>query len=139
MTPAGGTILDACRDPTLFGPCFRDPATWRAWSVFLKALFGLRMGKRERELFRQCTGREDPPAGGAREAWLVCGRRAGKSFVLALVAVFLACFVDWSPYLTRGERGTIMVIATDRRQARTIFRYVRSLLRETPILAWSSA
>jgi hypothetical protein len=74
------------------------------------------------------------PEGGAREAWLVCGRRAGKSFVLALVAVFLACFVDWSPNLTPGERGTIMVIATDRRQARTIFRYVSALL-QVPMLA----
>src|SRR5215813_7126993 len=27
-----------------------------------------------------------------REAYLICGRRAGKSFVLALIAVFLACF-----------------------------------------------
>ena len=28
-----------------------------------------------------------------------CGRRAGKSFTLALVAVFLAAFRDWRPYL----------------------------------------
>jgi hypothetical protein len=68
------------------------------------------------------------------EAWLVCGRRAGKSFVLALVAVFLAVFHDYRRYLAPGERATIMVIATDRKQARTIFRYVRGLL-GSPLLA----
>ena len=71
---------------------------------------------------------------GARKSWLVCGRRAGKSFILALVAVFLACFCDWSPYLSPGERGTIMVIAADKKQARVIYRYAAALLREVPML-----
>ena len=75
------------------------------------------------------------PAGGVREAWLICGRRAGKSFVLALIAVFLACFCEWSRYLSPGERGTIMVLAADRRQARTIYRYAHALLTRVPMLA----
>jgi hypothetical protein len=29
------------------------------------------------------------------EAWLVCGRRSGKSFILATIAVFLAAFTAW--------------------------------------------
>ena len=44
--------------------------------------------------------------------------RPAKSFVLATIAVFLACFRDWRPHLGPGERGTVMVIAADRRQAR---------------------
>lgn len=71
----------------------------------------------------------------ATEGWLVCGRRAGKSFVLALCAVFLATFKDYRPYLAPGERATIMVIAADRKQARVIFRYIRALLTEVPMLA----
>jgi phage terminase large subunit-like protein len=71
----------------------------------------------------------------APEGWLVCGRRAGKSFTLALIAVFLACFRNWQPYLAPGERATVMVIATDRRQARVIFRYVSALLNNVPMLA----
>lgn len=129
MTKPGATIIEACADPALFARWFRNAATWRAWFVFLKALFGLPMSEEERELFQQCTGRADPPAGGVRESWLVVGRRGGKSMVLALIAVFLAAFVDWSAYLSPGERGTIMVIAADRKQARTILRYVRALLR----------
>jgi hypothetical protein len=65
----------------------------------------------------------------------LCGRRAGKSFVLALIAVYLAAFHDYRRYLSPGERGTVLVIATDRKQARTIFRYIRALLTEVPMLA----
>jgi hypothetical protein len=45
-----------------------------AWFVFLRALFGLPMSPEELALYRRCTARDGPPAGGAREAWLVCGR-----------------------------------------------------------------
>ena len=60
--------------------------------------------------------------------------RAGKSSILALTAVFLACFKDYKPHLAPGEVATIRVMAADRAQARTIFRYVGALLRETPLL-----
>jgi hypothetical protein len=75
------------------------------------------------------------PPGGATEAWLVVGRRGGKSMVLALIAVFLACFKEWAPYLAPGEKGIVMVLAADRRQARTIFHYVHALLTRVPMLA----
>lgn len=86
-------------------------------------------------LYRQCMGRKSPPDEPLQEAWLIVGRRGGKSFMMALVAVFLACFKDWRPYLAPGERGTVMVIATDRRQARVIMRYALALLEGVPMLA----
>jgi len=46
------------------------------------------------DLFHRCTALAAPPSDGFAEAWLICGRRAGKSFILALVAVFLAVFRD---------------------------------------------
>ena len=39
----GVTILDAMGDPMLFGPWFRDQASWSAWQAFLAALFALPM------------------------------------------------------------------------------------------------
>jgi hypothetical protein len=129
------TIVEAAADPNLFGRWFRDRDTWRAWFVFLRALFGLPMSEDDRALYERCTGRSDVPAGGAREAWLVVGRRGGKSMVLALIAVFLAAFVDWAPFLSPGERGTIMVLAADRRQARVIYRYAQALMTRIPMLA----
>jgi hypothetical protein len=127
-------ILHAIRDPQVFGLHFKAADTWAAWRAFLAALFGLSMTEEELALYGKHTGRSAPPAEPLSEAWLVCGRRAGKSFVLALVAVFLACFRDWRPFLGPGEAGTIMIIARDRRQARVIKRYVHGLLQAVPML-----
>jgi hypothetical protein len=129
------TILDAITDPHLFAGWFKDEATWRAWQAFLGALFALPMTPEQLAVYQRCTGRTEPPARPASEGWLVCGRRAGKSFILAVIAVFLACFHDWRQYLAPGERATVMVIATDRRQARVIFRYIGALLSDVPMLA----
>ena len=131
------TLLEAIDDASLFAPWFeRSPGSWKAWRVFIAALFGLSLRRRsERALFRECTGRTTPPDKPAREAWLLVGRRGGKSFVLALVAVFIATFRDYRPYLNRGERATVVIVAADRRQARTVFRYLRALLTEVPMLA----
>ena len=129
-------ILEAMRDPNLFAPWFlRDPATWAAWRAFLAALFALKMSSEQLAIYQHCTGRSAPLMQPATEAWLVCGRRAGKSFILALCAVFLACFYDYRRYLAPGERGTVLIIATNSKQARVIFRYVRALLTHIPMLA----
>ena len=54
--------------------------------------------------------------------------------MLAVIAVYLAVFRDYRPYLQPGERATIMVIAADRKQARVIMRYIRGLLTGVPML-----
>ena len=127
------TILDAMDDENLFAPHFDNAETWVAWRAFLAVLFGLALDESQRELFRQCTGREHINSEGHHEAWMVIGRRGGKSFALALIAVFLACFKDWQQYLGPGERGTIMIIAADRKQA--LMRYCKGLLASVPMLA----
>jgi hypothetical protein len=132
---AGITIIDACNDPQLFGRFFRDKKTWWPWFVFLKSLFGLPMDESELAFFRECTRLDAPPEGGSREAWLVIGRRGGKSRILATIAVYLATiYKDWRPYLAPGERGVVTVLAQDRRQARVIFRYLSALIKNVPML-----
>ena len=54
--------------------------------------------------------------------------------MLALIAVYLATFKPYRQYLSPGERATIMIIAADKKQARVIFRYIRALLRNVPML-----
>jgi hypothetical protein len=128
------TILDAIHDPQLFRPLFKSLDSWRAWFVVLTALFALPLQEADRVLFASLTGRQTPPAQPVQEAWLVCGRRGGKSFIVALIAVFLACFKDYRPYLGPGERGVLMIIATDRKQARVIMRYILALIEQVPML-----
>ena len=129
------TILQAIRDPALFGPFFRDRESWRAWEAFLSALFGLPLSKQQVATYRQHTGRKSQPKVQAPEAWLIVGRRGGKSRIAALVAVYLACFRDYTSVLAPGERGTLPVIASDRYQARTVFGYISGLLEGVPMLA----
>jgi hypothetical protein len=126
-------ILAALDDPKIFARHFRG-TSWNAWRAFLCALFGLPMSDDQLAIYRQCTERTDRSTQAASEGWLCCGRRAGKSFALALIAVFLACFRDWRSFLSPGEVATVMVISADRRQARTITRYVVGLLQATPML-----
>jgi hypothetical protein len=129
------SILDAIDSAELWRGWFKHPQTWAPWRSFLSVLFGLPLSATDLALYRQCTGRQLQPAGGFNEAWLVCGRRAGKSFILSVIACFLAVFRDWRAYLSPGERGTIKVIATDRKQARVIHRYCRALLTQVPAFA----
>jgi hypothetical protein len=126
-------VLQAARDTRVFGQHFRGQ-TWDAWFVFLAALFALPMSEAQLEIYKQHTGRSSPPAAPFHEAWLVIGRRGGKSFILAVIAVFLACFRDWRPFLGPGEVGTVMVVAQDRRGARTIMRFTLGLLKAVPML-----
>jgi len=128
------TILEALGDPQLFAPAFPETDSWDAWQAFLAALFGLPMTDAQRALYRAHTGRETPPSLPAREAWLVVGRRGGKSRMAALTAVYLACFRDYGTILAPGECGTLPIIAADRRQARTVLRYVLGLLESCPML-----
>jgi hypothetical protein len=129
------TILQAMSDPALFRRWFKDSASWAAWKVFLALLFNLPMTVEQRALALACTGLQELPGRSFFEAWIVVGRRGGKSLILALCAIFLALFKDWTPHLAPGERGTILVLAADRKQAQSIMRYARALAEEVPLLA----
>lgn len=127
------SILDAIDD--VFATWFRNRDSWRAWFAFLAALFALDMSEDQFATFKKHTGRADAPLAVAKEAWLVCGRRAGKSFMLAITAVYLAAFHDYRKYLVPGERGVVLVIARDRAQAAVIFNYIKALLTHVPVLS----
>ncbi len=122
-------IIDIMGDPRFFKSLFRDEQSWRAWRVFLKALFGIPItDESERELFRNCTELTEQKNGPSREAYVIAGRRSGKSFMSSLIAVYLAAFKDWSPYLSPGEKGWIFIIATDKEQAKIIKKYISGIL-----------
>src|SRR6478609_8794324 len=103
-------IVEAIHDRQVFAEFFRG-STWHPWIAFLAALFGLPLTPEQLAIYQRHTGRSTPPTSPFTEAWLCIGRRGGKSFILAVIAVFLACFRDWRPYLGPGEVATVMVIA----------------------------
>jgi hypothetical protein len=127
------TLIEALNDRNLFQPHFKSKS-WNPWRTFLKALTAEKPSDSDLELFKSCTGRTAWPTAPSTEATLIVGRRGGKSRILGLIATYLACFKDYSPFLAPGEVATIAVLAADRDQARTIFRYVRGLIRDVPLL-----
>jgi len=130
-------VLEMLHDPELFGRTFRrnwrGADTWAAWRAFLGMLFGMALDDEARSIASSHTARTDFPSEPFREAFVIVGRRGGKSLISALVATYLACFRDYTEVLAPGEVGTLMVIAADRRQARVIFNYISAFL-QTPRL-----
>jgi hypothetical protein len=129
-------IIDAIKNPKLFGslPRFRKLDTWTAWLVVLKAIFGMAMSDDELVLFNRHTGRVSPPRGGSKENFLIVGRRGGKSFISGLIGVFIACFYSFAEFLTTGERGTVLILAVDKAQAKVVFNYCKGIIEAVPAL-----
>jgi hypothetical protein len=130
----GLSIIECLDDPALFAPHFPGD-TWGGWRVFLKGMFALTMTAAELDQFKRITSRTVAPAAPFREAALVVGRRGGKSRVLAFIATYLATCREYTEYLAPGEMATVAIIAADRKQARTILRYILGMLKGTALLA----
>jgi hypothetical protein len=128
------SIIEAIEDPALLGGFFRDQGTWEVWKAYLAGLFAVPMEPERLALFRKYTGRTTAPQFEFDKSFLVCGRRSGKSVILAVVACYLGCFRDFRPFMSPGEVGRIRIMAADLAQSRTIFGFVRGLLLESPLL-----
>ena len=126
------TIIEALEDPALLGAGIKDKSTFKAWFTALKAMFGLPMDDEELRIYRECTGRDEPPTAAFQIVWLVIGRRGAKSLMMSVIAVYKAIFTDWRPFLTSGERAVVLIVAADREQAKVIRRYIGGIL-EAPI------
>ena len=127
-------IVEAVTSPDWWGPWFPNAENWAAWLSFWKAVFALPMDASDLAIFRECTGRTEPPTEPAKEVAEIIGRRGGKTRGAATTTAWLSVFVDWRPYLAPGEKAVVMLLAADRRQARVALRYIRSLLLDHPEL-----
>ncbi|MDT8372223.1 MAG: terminase family protein [Gammaproteobacteria bacterium] len=127
------TSRDLMTDKKLLGSHF-DADSWNAWRALLAGFEGLPLDDAELAIWQRLTGRESAPITAADELWLAMGRRGGKSFIAAFLAVLIACFRDHASRLSVGEVATVLVISADRKQARTVFRYVTGFLHSNPML-----
>lgn len=127
-------LLATLTDPQVFGRSIGGP-TWAAWRAFVHALLGVVPNEPGAvETILKHTGRTKCPPQPAREAWVIVGRRGGKSRVISLFASLVSCFRDYSEYLAGGERAIVMVIAADRKQARVVLRYIVAIFETVPML-----
>jgi hypothetical protein len=88
----------------------------------------------ERALFVKFTGREREPGRRVEELIGVIGRRGGKSRAIATLAAYIGGLCDHRAVLAPGERGVVLCIAPDQRQARITLDYATAAFEATPIM-----
>ena len=113
------TIRQALDDPNLLGSALEGPS-WAAWRVVLIAVMGEPLTPDELAVFQRFTGREVAPSERVDEFWGVIGRRAGKSRAMAVLATYLAGLCDYRDKLSPGERGVVLLLAPDMKQAKVL-------------------
>jgi hypothetical protein len=125
------TIRKALADKALLGGVLAGDS-WAAWRVLLIAAMGEALTDAERKTFTKLTGREREPLQRVEEMATIAGRRGGKSRAAATLAVYLAglCKHD----LVRGERGVLLCIAPDQRQAAITLDYATATFEASPLL-----
>jgi hypothetical protein len=91
-----------------------------------RAAANVKPGSSGLEIFTACTGRQVWPALRAKIVSLIVGRRGGKSYITAIIGIFLA---TRRYKLKLGTKGMVMILARDREQAGVIRGYMLAFLR----------
>ena len=125
------TIRKALADKKLLGNLLAGES-WHAWRVLMTAAMGEPLTDDERVTFAQLTGRSAEPLRRVEELEAVVGRRGGKSRAMATLAVYIAVLCKHD--LVRGERGVLLCIAPDQRQAAITLDYATAAFEQSPIL-----
>jgi hypothetical protein len=131
MTPSV-SLRKALADPHLLGSSLAGDS-WHAWRTMLIAAMGEALSDEERKTFTKLTGRAHEPLECVEEAAFVIGRRGGKSKANATLAAYIAGLCTHK--LVRGERGILLCIAPDQRQATIILDHATAAFEDSPILS----
>jgi hypothetical protein len=127
------TMRDALSNEQLLGNALAGDS-WAAWRILLIAMMGEPLTDDERVIFTKLTGRTREPLQMIEEATLVAGRRGGKSRAMAAgLAVYVAALCE-HPRLVPGERGIVLMIAPDQKQAKISLDYCTACFEQSPLL-----
>jgi hypothetical protein len=63
------------------------------------------------------------------------GRRGGKSRAVAVLATYLSTLIDYVDVLVTGERGLLLCVAPDIRQASIVHGYIAGILADSELLS----
>ena len=133
-------ILEAIADPKLFrtyvtGTPDGSLDSWSNWLTFLAVLYGLPVPDDSTDLVKTCTGRLPSTFDTDFDETLVlCGRRGGKSKLIALVGAFEAILSGKEKRLSPGEIPMVAILSPTRFQSRIIHSYIKAVFESTPLL-----
>jgi hypothetical protein len=128
------TMRAALSDPQLLGNALPGNS-WANWRAMLIASNGEKLNAEERATYQRFTNREREPGQRVEEALFLIGRRGGKDRAAAVVAAYFAALVDWSSVLAKGERGLVLCIGADTKQAAVQRRYIEGVFDSSPLLS----
>jgi hypothetical protein len=128
------TMRAALSSPDLLGSVLAGPS-WAAWQALLIAAMGERLTPEERSIFTRFTGRSMEPLQRVEELWGIIGRRGGKTRAASALAVYLAALCDYGDCLARGERGLVLFLAQNARQATIAFEHAAAIFDSVPMLS----
>ena len=126
-------LREALSDPNLLGTAIAGDS-WRSWRTLLIAAMGEQLREDEREIFSQLTGREHEPLERVHELACIIGRRGGKSRAMATLACYIAGLCDHGDALVPGERGIVLSIAPNQKQAKISLDYAEAIIQHSPIM-----
>ena len=127
------SLRKALADKYLLGKMLAGDS-WQAWRTLLIAAMGEQLTTDERILFTKFTGREREPLQRVAELAGIVGRRGGKSSAIASGASYIAGLCDHSDVLAAGEKGVLLCVAADTRQARIILDYCEAAFEQSAML-----
>ena len=128
------SLRQALADPALLGGVL-EGESWKPWRTLLLAAMGEELTEDERPVFKKFTGREREPGRRVEEFVGVKGRRAGGSYAGGKVVIPYLAGLCQHPSLVRGERGVLLCVAADQRQADVILDYADASFRASPVLS----
>jgi hypothetical protein len=127
------TLRKAFADKQLLGGILAGDS-WQPWRALLIAAMGEKLTAAERVLFQGLTGRPEEPRERVEELWVVAGRRGGKTRAAATLAVYMAALVDYKDCLSPGERGIVLLLGQNTKQAQVAFHYCGAAFEDVPLL-----
>lgn len=65
---------------------------------------------------------------------LICGRRSGKNLIAAIISLFFGTTVDWTPYLSKTPRATVLLLSHTKEFAAEFLDVLRDLIQNSPVL-----
>ena len=133
LKPTLTPLRTALADKNLLGTALQGDS-WAGWRALLLAAMGERLEPAELDHFKRLTHRSASPDSRVEEAWIVAGRRAGKSRAIATLITYLACLCDHTAKLVAGEKGVVVCLAPSQLQASIVLSYISGILEASPIL-----
>jgi hypothetical protein len=125
------SLRKALDDPQLLGGMLVG-SSWHGWRTLLIASMGEALTDEEREVFTKLTGRAREPLQRIEELIAVIGRRGGKSRASAVLATYIGGLCEHP--LVSGERGILLCVAPDQRQAKITLEYAEACFDSSPVL-----